>query len=150
MTLYVLELFLVHKVSQGHCPEYFTSSFEHVRSTHGYRTRSAICNDVLTPSCIRNSGIKTFHSSTCPPWNNLDNSYGNITSRTNFRKMLQNNLIKENSSLDHFNTTRTLRILNLSILKILEYFNITKTFCKNLRISKLIIVGFFTKLVGCF
>ena len=31
--------------------------FKYVRSTHGYRTRSAICNDVLTPSCKRNSGL---------------------------------------------------------------------------------------------
>ena len=39
--------------------------------------------------------------------NNLDNSFRNISSRTNVRRMLQNNLIKENSLLDHFNTTRT-------------------------------------------
>ena len=115
---------LVHKARQGLCPEYFTEYFKHVRSTHCYRTRSAICNEVLIPSCKRISGLKTIHSSACRPWNNLDNSfyftsfiflliflwensYRNITCHTNFRKMLQNNLIKENSSLDYFNTTRT-------------------------------------------
>ena len=103
----VRKLFLLHKVSKGHCPEYFSSYFKHVRSTHGYGTRSAILNDVLTPSFKRNSGLKTFHSSACRLWNNLYNSYRNITSHKNFRKMLQNNLIRENSSLDHFNTTRT-------------------------------------------
>ena len=142
--------FLLNKVSQGHCPEHFTSYLKHVRSTHGYRTRSAIYNDVLTPSCKRNSGLETFHSSAWRLWNNLDNSYRNITSHTNFRKMLQNNLVKENSSLDHFNTIRTfLRILNLCILKILEYFNITKTFFKknfkNLKKEQDLL-----ELVGCF
>lgn len=53
------------KVSQGHCPEYFTSYFKHARSTHGYRTRSPICKDVLTSSCQRNLGLRTFHSSAC-------------------------------------------------------------------------------------
>ncbi|CAH3181197.1 unnamed protein product [Porites lobata] len=41
----VRKLLLLHKVSQGHCPEHSTSYFKHVRSTHGYRTRSAIYND---------------------------------------------------------------------------------------------------------
>ena len=103
----VIKLFLLHKISRGHCREYFSSYFKHVRSTHGYRTTSDIFNDVLTPSCKRNSELKTFHSSACRLRNNLDNSYRNITSHKNFRKMLQNNLIKENSSLDHFNNTRT-------------------------------------------
>ena len=55
----VRKLFLLSKVSQGHCPEHVTSYFKHVRSTHDYRIRSAICNDVLTTSCKRNSGLKT-------------------------------------------------------------------------------------------
>ena len=45
----VRKLFMLHKISQGHCPEYFSSYFKYVGSTHGYRTRSATCNDVLTP-----------------------------------------------------------------------------------------------------
>ena len=40
--IHIRKLFLLHKLSQGHCPEYFTSYFQHVRSTHGYHTRSAI------------------------------------------------------------------------------------------------------------
>ena len=96
----IRKLFMLHKVSQGHCPEYFTSYFKHVRSTHGYRTRSAVCNECLTPSCKRNS-------SACCLWKNLGNSYRNITSPTDFRKMLQNNLIKENSLLKHFKISRT-------------------------------------------
>ena len=57
--LCIRKLFMLHEVSQGHCPESFTSYFKHVRCTHGYRTRYAICKDVLTPSCKRNSGLST-------------------------------------------------------------------------------------------
>ena len=38
---------------------------KYVRSTGGYCTRSANCNDVLTPSYKRNSGLRTFLSSAC-------------------------------------------------------------------------------------
>ena len=47
----VRKLFMLHKVSQGQCPEYFSSYFKYVRSKHSYHTRSAVSNDVLTPSC---------------------------------------------------------------------------------------------------
>ena len=57
----VRKLFMLHKVSQGHCLEYFSSYFKYVRSTHGYHTRSAVSKDVLTPSCKRNSGLRSFH-----------------------------------------------------------------------------------------
>ena len=89
----VRKLCMLHKVSQGHCPEHFSSYFKYVRSTHGYRTRSA---------CKRNSGLRTFHSSACRLWNNLGNSYRNIISHSNFRKMVQNNFITENTSIEHF------------------------------------------------
>ena len=74
------KLFMLHKVSQGHSPKYSTSYFKHVRFTHGYHTRSAICNDVLTPSHKRDSWLKTFHLSACRLWNNFGFSYGNIIS----------------------------------------------------------------------
>ena len=32
----IRKLFILHKVSQGHCPEYLTSYFNHVSSTQGY------------------------------------------------------------------------------------------------------------------
>ena len=83
------------------------SYFKYVRSTHGYCTRSNICNDVLTPSCKRNSGLRTFHSSTCPLWNNLGNSYRNIISHSNFRITLQSNFITENTLIEHFEISRT-------------------------------------------
>ncbi|RMX57196.1 hypothetical protein pdam_00017951 [Pocillopora damicornis] len=78
------------------------NSLCYTKSTHGYRTRSPICNDVLTSSCQRNLGLRTFHSSACHLWNNLGNTYRNIISLSNCRKMLQNNFIKENSLLGHF------------------------------------------------
>lgn len=102
----VRKLCMLHKVSQGHCPEYFSSYFKYVRSTHGYCTRSAICNDVLTPSCKRNSRLRTFHSSACRLWNKLGNSFRNITSHSNFKITLLKNFIKENTSIEHFKISR--------------------------------------------
>ena len=57
----IRKLFMLVKVSQGYCPKYVTSYFKHVRSTHGYRTRSPICNDVLTPHVkeIQGLGLST-------------------------------------------------------------------------------------------
>ena len=100
--IHIRQLFMLHKVSQGHCPEYFSSYFKYVRSTRGYHTRSTVCNDVATPSCKGNSGLRTFHSSACRLWNKLGNSYRNIISHSNFRIKVQNNFITENSSLEHF------------------------------------------------
>lgn len=98
----VRKLCMLHKVSQGHCPEYLSSYFKYVRSMHGYCTTSAICNDVLTPSCKRNSGLRTFHSSACRLWNKLGNSFRKITSPSNFKITLLKNFIKENTSIEHF------------------------------------------------
>ena len=57
--------------SSQSCPEYFRSYFKYVRSTHGYRTRSAVSNDVLTPS-KKILGLElSTHSSACPLWNNF-------------------------------------------------------------------------------
>ena len=34
----VRNIFMMHKISQGHCPEYFSSYFKYVRSIHSHRT----------------------------------------------------------------------------------------------------------------
>ena len=103
----VRKLFMLHKISQGHCPEYFSSYFKYVRSIHSHRTRSATCNDFLASSCKRNSGLRTFHSSASRLWNNLGNTYRNIISHSNFRITLQNHFIKEKSSLEYFKIIKT-------------------------------------------
>ena len=43
------KLFILHKVSQDHRPDYFTSCFKHVRSSHDHSTRSAAYNTVVLP-----------------------------------------------------------------------------------------------------
>ena len=106
-TIRIRKLLMLHKVSQGHCPEYFSSYFQHVRSTHRYHTRSAINNNIQTPLCKRNSGLRTFHSSACRLWNNLDNTFRDITSHSSFRKRLQKKHLNDNRSLEHFKITRT-------------------------------------------
>ena len=63
-----------------------------VRSTYGY---------------LRNSGLRSSLSSAYCLWNNLGNSYRNIIFHSNFRKMLQNDFIKENSSLEYFKISKT-------------------------------------------
>ena len=77
------------------------------RSIHSHRTRSATQCNVLTPSCKRNSGLRTFHPSACRLRNNLGNTYRNIISHSNFRITLQNDFIKGNSSLGYFKIIKT-------------------------------------------
>lgn len=40
----VRKLCMLHKVSQGHCPEYFSSYFKYVRSTHRVEKISIVFN----------------------------------------------------------------------------------------------------------
>ena len=47
----IAKLLILHKVSQDHRPDYFTSYFKHIRSSHAHSTRSATHNNVLTPLC---------------------------------------------------------------------------------------------------
>ena len=47
----IKKLLILHKVNQDHCPDYCTSYFKHVRSSHAYSTRSATNYNVLPPLC---------------------------------------------------------------------------------------------------
>ena len=57
--------------------------------------------------------VRIFNSSVCRLWNNLGNTYKIIISHSNFRKMVQNNFIKEDPSLEHFKISRTFLFLLL-------------------------------------
>ena len=63
---------MLHKINQGHCPAYFNKYIEHISNTHNHNTRSVSNNNITTPACKRNSGIRTFQSSACRLWNALD------------------------------------------------------------------------------
>ena len=73
----IRKLCMLHKINQGHCPAYFNNYIEYILSnTHNYNSRSVSNNNITTPACKRNSGLKTFHSSTCRLWNTLDAKFG--------------------------------------------------------------------------
>ena len=63
---------MLHKINQGHCPAYFNKYIEHISNTHNHNTRSVSNNNITTPACKRNSGIRTFQSSAWRLWNALD------------------------------------------------------------------------------
>ena len=102
----IRKLYMLHKVSQGHCPEYFNRYIEHISNTHNHSTRSASNNDITTPTCKRNSGLRTFHSSACRLWNALDPHQRKTISHAGFRKYLYNLYLSKNSSLDNFLITK--------------------------------------------
>ena len=56
----IRKLYLLHKINQGHCPAYFNKYIEHISNTHNYNTRSTSNNNITTPICKRNSGLRTF------------------------------------------------------------------------------------------
>ena len=78
---------MLYKINQGHCPAYFNKYIEHISNTHNYNTRSVSNNNITTPACKRNSGLRTFHSSACRLWNALDPEPKTL-SHTNFKKYL--------------------------------------------------------------
>ena len=47
----IKKLLILHKVNQDHCPDYCTSYFKHVRSSHAHSTRSATNYNVLPLLC---------------------------------------------------------------------------------------------------
>ena len=75
---------MLHKINQGHCPAYFNNYIECLSNTHNYNTRSVSNNNITTPACKKNSGLRTFHSSACRLWNTLDAKLG-LLSHTNFK-----------------------------------------------------------------
>ena len=83
----IRKLSMLYKINQGHCPAYFNKYIEHISNTHNYNTRSVSNNNITTPACKRNSGLRTFHSSACRLWNALD-PVPKTLSHTNFKKYL--------------------------------------------------------------
>ena len=61
----IRKLCMFHKINQGHCPAYFNNYIEYISNTRNYNTRYVFNNNVTTPACKRNSGLRTFHSSAC-------------------------------------------------------------------------------------
>ena len=75
-------------------------------NTHNHNTRSVSNNNITTPACKRNSGLRTFHSSACRLWNALDPEPKTL-SHTNFKNYLFKLYRSLISSLDHFKICKT-------------------------------------------
>ena len=102
----IRKLYMLHKINQGHCPAYFNKYIEHISNTHNHNTRSVSNNNITTPACKRNSGLRTFHSSACRLWNALDPELKTL-SHTNFKNYLFKLYRSLISSLDHFKICKT-------------------------------------------
>jgi len=102
----VRKLCMLHKISQRHCPAYFNNYIICICNTHNYNTRSVSNNNITTPACKKNSGLRTFHSSTCRLWNTLDAKL-RLFSHTNFKNYLFKLYRSRNSFIDHFKICKT-------------------------------------------
>lgn len=103
----IKKLCVLYKISRGLCPEYFKSYLTYISTIHRYHTRSANNNNIITPKCNNNSGLRTFHSSACRLWNKIDLSQRNVNSYRNFKKALNNKFLENNRLLQHFHMTKT-------------------------------------------
>ena len=102
----IRKLSMLYKINQGHCPAYFNKYIEHISNTHNYNTRSVSNNNITTPACKRNSGLRTFHSSACRLWNALDPEPKTL-SHTNFKNYLFKLYRSRISFLDHLKICKT-------------------------------------------
>ena len=102
----IRKLSMLYKINQGHCPAYFNKYIEHISNTHNYNTRSVSNNNITTPACKRNFGLRTFHSSACRLWNALDPEPKTL-SHTNFKNYLFKLYRSRISFLDHFKICKT-------------------------------------------
>ena len=111
------KLFLLYKVSQAHCSEYFTSYFKHARSTHGHQP------DLLYAIKF----WKETHGFKLSIHVHVVYRIIGITHTETYHFPLK---FQENA------TEQSLRILNVSNLKILENLDITETiFLKEFEIA---------------
>ena len=102
----IRKLYMLHKINQGHCSAYFNKYIERISNAHNYNTRSVPNNNITTPACKRNSGLRTFHSSACRLWNALDPELKTL-SHNNFKNYLFKLYRSMISFLDHFKICKT-------------------------------------------
>ena len=96
------KLYLLHKISYGHCPDYFIPYIYYLKDTHNYNTKATTKIDLVLPKYKRVSGCRTFHRSAIRHWNNVDVSIRNITSHKQFIAKIRQKLLKQNAALEHF------------------------------------------------
>ena len=101
------KLYMLHKISLGHCPDYFASYIKYLKDTHNYNTRASKRNTVLLPSYKRTAGCKTFQVSSIRLWNNIDLDVRNILSHKRFWDTVKRGLLQRNSDLEHFKVSKT-------------------------------------------
>ena len=95
-------LYLLHKISFGHCPDYFISYIHYLKDTHNYNTKATTKNNLVLPKNKRGSGCRTFHTSAIHLWNNVDVLFVLFLSYKQFIGKVQQKLLKQNAALEHF------------------------------------------------
>ena len=101
------KLDLLHKISFGHCPDYFIPYIHYLKDTHNYNTKATTKNNLVLPKCKRISGCRTFHTSATRLWNNVDVSIRDTTSHKQFAGKVRQKLLKQNATLEHLVITST-------------------------------------------
>jgi len=96
------KLDLLHKISFGHCPDYFIPYIHYLKDTHSYNTKATTKYNLVIPKCKRVSGCRTFHTSATRLWNNVDVSIRDTTLHKQFTAKVRQKLLKQNATLEHF------------------------------------------------
>ena len=65
------KLYLLHKISSGHCPDSFIPYMHYLKDIHCYNTKATVKNNVVLPKYKRMSSCRTFHTNATHLWNNV-------------------------------------------------------------------------------
>ncbi len=101
------KLYLLHKISFGHCPDYFIPYIHYLKDTHSYNTKATTKNNIVLPKYKRISGGRTFHASATRLSNNVEVSICNAASHKQFTGKLHQTLLNQNAGLEHFKISST-------------------------------------------
>ena len=57
------KLYLMYKIVNGCCPQYFKDYISYISDKHRHNTRASTNNNLFIPLFHTNSGLRTFHAS---------------------------------------------------------------------------------------
>ena len=101
------KIYLLHKISSGHCPDYFIPYIHYLRDTHSYNTKATAKNNQVRPKYKRISCCRTFHTSATRLWNNVHVSVRDTISHKQFTGKVPQRLLKQNAGREHFIISHT-------------------------------------------
>jgi hypothetical protein len=68
-TINCRKLYMLHKISLGYCPDYFSEYIRYLKDSHNYNTRASTNRNSVIPTYKKVSGSRMFQTSAIRLWN---------------------------------------------------------------------------------